>query len=99
MVKVTKTQYEVIEKVVERYKGDKTKATLNYIPSKTLGLETFMRCMIEGYELEQTKEEQLLDFYNNFRGKQGPTRYAIRMALGILGIYVEGISNDNGEQD
>lgn len=99
MVKVTKTQAEIIEKVVERYKGDKTKAALNYIPSKALGMETFTRCMIEGWELEQSKEEQLLDFYNCYRGKQGPTRYAIRMALGILGIYVEGISNDNGEQD
>lgn len=98
-MKVNKQQAEIIEKVLERYKGDKTRAMLNYTPSKALGLETFARCMIEGWELEQTKEEQLLDFYNCYRGKQGPTRYAIRTALGILGIYVEGISNDNGEQD
>lgn len=97
MVQVTKQQLEMIEKVLERYKGNKTKAALAYVPSQLMGIEMFVECMINGYELMKTKEELLLDFYKQYEGKQGPTRYAIRQALYILGIYVEGISDDNEE--
>lgn len=99
MIQVTKAQAEMIEKVLNRYGGDKTKAAVNYVPRQGFTLEMFVRCMIEGYETVQTKEEQLLHFYNCYKGKQGPTRYAIRMALRILDIHVEGITDDNGEQD
>lgn len=94
MIEVTKAQAEVIEKVVNRYGGDRAKAALNYVPRQGLPMELFIRCMIEGWKVAATKEEQLLDFYLNYEGKQGPSRYAIRTTLRILGIEVEGITND-----
>lgn len=99
MQKLTRQQGEIVEKVLTRYNGDKAKAAMNYVPSKVLNAEQFVRCMIEGWEVEYSKEDKLLFFYNSYKGKQGPTRYAIRMALQILDIHVEGISNDNGSED
>lgn len=92
MVQVNKQQLEMIEKILERYKGNKTKAALSYVPSQIMSIEMFVDCMIHGYELMKSKEDLLLDFY---KGKQGPTRYAIRQALYILGIFVGGISDDS----
>jgi len=99
MVKLNKQQGDVIEKVLSRYGGDKTKAAMNYVPSKVLNAEQFVRCMIEGWEVTLTKEEQIVELYSQYVGKQGPVRLAIRRVLSILDIYIEGVSNDVTDED
>ena len=62
MVNVSVHQAEVIEKVVARYNGDKTRAAIGYVPSKGLPMDLFVRCMIEGWNVIRTKEEKAVEF-------------------------------------
>jgi hypothetical protein len=99
MQKLNKQQGEIVEKVLQRYNGDKARAAINYVPSKVFPHETFVRCMVEGWEVSLTKEEQIMEVYSQYIGKQGPARLAIRRVLRILDIYIEGVSNDVTDED
>lgn len=92
MIKVTKPQAEIIDKVLERYKGDRTKAALNYQPNHLVGVETFTRAMIEGWEVERTKEDQIKDLFNSYP-KQGVAHKIIRKMCAIMELKVDGIDS------
>lgn len=89
-MKVNKQQVEIIEKVLKRYNGDRARAAMHYVPCKELNVELFTRCMIEGWEIERTKNEQLTDLYHAYN-KQGPARAVIKKVLKILEIKLDGI--------
>lgn len=95
-MKVTNQQAEIIEKVLNRYNGDKARAAMHYAPSKELGIELFTRCMIEGWEVERTKEQQIQDLYAHYKGKRGAdasvARPLIKRVLDILEVQVEGVN-------
>lgn len=93
MQKVTKEQADLIQKVIERYNGDKTKAAMNFVPSKGLTQEIFTRCMIEGYQITKPKEVMLRELYESYH-RQGVARTVIRKVLTILEVEVGGISDD-----
>lgn len=92
MMKITKAQLEVIDKVLTRYKGDKTKAALNYSPNHLLNVEMFTRCMIEGYEVQKSKEDQIKELFNKYN-KQGVAHGIIRKMCDIMEIKVEGVND------
>ena len=91
MVKVTKEQLDLITKILTRYNNNKTKASLNFIPSKDFSQEKFLNCMIEGYEVEKTKEESILELFNAY-SRQGPAHKIIRKMLDIYDMKVDGIN-------
>jgi hypothetical protein len=95
-MKVTKQQAEIIEKVLNRYNGDKARAAMGYAPCRQLSIELFTRCMIEGWEVERTKEQQIEDLYAQYKGKRGAdaslARPLIKRVLDILEIQIEGIN-------
>ncbi len=63
-------------------------------PLNKVDLMTFAKMLIHGYEIEQTAEEQLAEFYkvkpfNEFgRG----VRYGIKFALDALNLKIEGVN-------
>jgi len=90
MVKVTNEQMELIERVVARYNGDKAKAAMNFVPSKSFPHETFIRCMVEGYELKKSREEQVRELYAK---SSHPMRHSILRMLDIFEVKVEGVND------
>jgi hypothetical protein len=55
----------------------------------------YMRALVEGYEVEKTKEDRLLDYYNSNARELKDTgfrQHVIRRALEILEIKIEGIN-------
>lgn len=93
MVNVTQEQADLIEKVVSRYGGDKTKAALNFVQSKGLTSEVFVRCMIEGYTIVRTKEDRLKELYYSYH-RQGVARTVIKKVLLAIEMKVEGITDE-----
>lgn len=89
MIQVTKAQAEIIEKVLERYKGDKARAAMNYQPNHLVGIETFTRCMIEGWEIAQEPHDKIRALYER---SSYPMKSAILNVLNILGEQVEGVN-------
>lgn len=96
MLKVTKEQAEIIEKVLNRYKGDRARAAMGYAPCRQLSIELFTRCMIEGWEVERTKEQQIQELYGQYKGKRGAdaslARPLIKRVLDILEIEIDGVN-------
>ena len=97
MLKVTAEQKEIIEKVLNRYKGDRARAAMGYAPCRQLSIELFTRCMIEGYEVEMTKEQRVQELYSQYKGKRGAdaslARPLIKKVLDILEIKIEGVND------
>lgn len=91
MVKVTKEQFELICKVVLRYNNDRAKAAFNFIPTKDFSQEKFLKCMIEGWEVEKSKEDQILELFNTYP-RQGVAHKIIRKMLDIYGMKIDGIN-------
>ncbi len=63
MQKVTKEQAQVIDMVLNKYNGDKARAAMHFAPHAGISVELFTRCMIEGYEVPETKEDQIRAAY------------------------------------
>ena len=64
-------------------------------PINNLSIEDLCKCLIIGYELEETPEEKLLDLYKNsvINGYEGVQfRRGINETLKILDIKVKGIN-------
>lgn len=97
MIKVTAEQKEIIEKVVSRYNGDRARAAMHYAPCKIVSIELFTRCMIEGYEVELTKEQKIQELYAQYKGKRGVdasvARPVIKRMLDILDIKIDGVNS------
>lgn len=97
MIKVTVEQKDIIEKVLNRYNGDRARAAMHYAPCKQVGIELFTRCMIEGYEVELTKEERIQELYAHYKGKRGAdatlARPLIKKVLDILDVKIEGVNS------
>lgn len=91
-VKVTKAQEQLIENALRRYDNDRTRAALNYVHSKELPQTLFVRCMIEGWEVEKSKEDQILELFNSY-SNQGSMRPIIRKVLTILEMKIKGIND------
>ncbi|MGM7719398.1 hypothetical protein [Metabacillus sp. Hm71] len=80
-----------------------------YKPLNGMDLETLIKAVYIGYEVELTPEEQILDFYKLAEGKlkqyksEHMTRhikgqmYAIERISEILGIDIPGITSDEEE--
>jgi|LauGreDrversion4_2_1035121.scaffolds.fasta_scaffold277721_1 hypothetical protein len=97
MQKVTKAQNDIIETTLKKYKGDKAKAAMHFAPHSNVSIELFTRCMIEGYEVFETKEDQVRELY---RTAVYPTRFNMIRLLNILDIKIKGVNdNDDSEQD
>lgn len=91
--KVSAEQAELIQKVLYRYNHDRAKAMISFIPSRGLTSETFARCMLDGFEVVRTKQEQIKELYNRY-DKQGIAKYIIKQMCMICEIDVEGITDD-----
>ncbi len=90
MVKVNKEQLQIIEEMLVKYGQDRTRAALQYIHSKSLPQALFVRCMIEGWEVERSKEDQVKDLFNQYP-KQGVAHKIIRKMCEIMELKVDGI--------
>lgn len=65
--------------------------------AKHNGIETLMRALVIGYQVEQTPEERVREFYESFNAEimeHVYARTAIRSTLALLGITIEGINAD-----
>lgn len=97
MIKVTAEQKDIIEKVLNRYRGDRARAAMGYAPCRQLSIEIFTRCMIEGYEVEMTKEQQIQHLYSQYKGKRGAdaslARPLIKKVLDILELKIDGVND------
>ena len=65
---------------------------LNDVP-----IETLASALINGYEVKNTPEENLREYYDNFEKyplehADSQVRHGIRAALNILGIKIEGVN-------
>lgn len=92
MIKLTKEQFQVVEKVLNRYNGDRARAAMGYAPCREVSIELFTRCMIEGYEQEKTKEDQVLALFHQYP-RQGVAHNIIRRMLVIVDMKVKGIND------
>ena len=55
--------------------------------------DLLMEALVNGYEIERTPHEELLEYYGNIRGNHaGYESYGVIRTLSILGITVEGIN-------
>jgi biotin synthase-like enzyme len=68
-------------------KNKRYKAIHDYIHSSEENFKKYFKALVDGYEVEQTKEEQLLSYYNSL-GKPAE----IKKTLKILGIQIFGIN-------
>lgn len=59
------------------------------LPLNALSTEEFARCCLVGYEVEQTPEENLLDYFNITSGYD---KDLIRTVLLLLNIEIKGIN-------
>lgn len=72
-------------------------------PLNTLSLDTLIRALYIGYEVEKTPEEKVKELFDSYgpnsRGKREPSdgrvQVGIRLTLNTLGMIVEGINDDN----
>lgn len=91
MVKVNQEQLMIIEKVLDKFEQDRTRAALHYTHSKQLPQSLFVRCMIEGWEVQRSKEDQVKDLFNNYP-KQGVAHKIIRKMCEIMELKIDGIN-------
>ncbi|TYR75547.1 hypothetical protein FZC79_10270 [Rossellomorea vietnamensis] len=103
-VKLTQAQADAIEKIIDRNKAEMVTCHIEdpsgwfYEELKTMGVDTFIRAMYIGYEVEKTPGEKILDIWNtwdpersNDEGDRG-IREGIKMVLKALDMKVDGIN-------
>jgi len=106
MIEKVKLPRDVAE-VIERYRGlgctnegfvhDHIKSGIYHAQDAALSgfnLDTLIRALYIGYEVEEIPEDMLLRYYENLAEKYNG-QIAIKAALNILGIKVKGV-NDHG---
>lgn len=120
-VKLTKKQAEALEQLRSEWsKGaiirthvESSWTISKYRPLNELSIEELAKALINGYEVEQTPEEKLREYYelSNFlrydkedlvptvRQRMIGEQMGVRKTLNILGIKVEGINVDKTEGD
>jgi hypothetical protein len=99
--KVTKEQAEALKKYknplgsiqvdIEYYLENKNYFKSVFIPLKEMGFEKFVRCLVNGYEVELTKEEKILEYYNEALKVGDGLR--VQDVLNILEIKIKGVNN------
>lgn len=98
-VKLTKEQAEKIEKLLDYHTRDRIVndfVTAENRSKEGLTLDVLIKALYIGYEVDQTPEEQLVDFFNEQINTDGynqmATEAAIVKVLDILNIKVKGIN-------
>jgi len=68
---------------------------------KELDREALLHAIFYGYEVEQTPEEKLREYYESLdmQSREADEAYGVRETLNILGITIEGINADKTEED
>lgn len=110
-VVLTKEQAEAIENIKEVY-SDYTFIIKSHVedsdgwfgksePLNDLNLDSLIRALYIGYEVEQTREEKLVQEYWQHKQKDvtawGYYADGIKAAIDILDITIEGINGDSDE--
>ena len=105
-VKVNKEVFDALENFIEGYdkrlhlaleviykqKGFYSK---EYLALNSLSVDEICKCLIIGYELEETPEEELARYYNmeSENIMDDVFNSGIRCALNTLGIQIKGINS------
>jgi hypothetical protein len=62
-----------------------------FLPLTEMGFDKFVRCLVNGYEVELTKEERVLQYYNDTPDVF--QKIIVRNILSILDIKVKGVND------
>jgi hypothetical protein len=99
--KVTKEQAKALSAFleIEQILSERVKEYLQYVdtwkdfylPLKEIGFDKFVRCLVNGYEVELTKEEKALNYYKTLDNY--PSLFAIKRILDILEIKIKGVND------
>jgi hypothetical protein len=99
-VKLTKKQAEALETVNHISKAEVIELHIEnpdgwaHECMNGMNLDTLIRALYIGYEIEQTPEEQLLECYKNYKDNPG-VRHGVKMTLNTLNIKIKGINTDD----
>lgn len=76
--------------IVEYHATGKGKWDISYL--NTLDLDTLITALYIGYEVEETPEEKIWDFYHTKAACEMHPHHAIQNVLNILNIKIEGVN-------
>jgi hypothetical protein len=98
--KVTKSEAEALEKYmsirgslekhIDFYLKSSTTWTVAYLPLVKMGFDKFVRCLINGYEVELTRKERALDYYLD---SPNYVQYYLKEFADILEIKIKGVND------
>lgn len=100
---VKKEQNNNFQTIVEYHMDKFPEWSSELTPLNALSLDSMIRALYIGYEVEKTPEEKVKELYNNYGPNSRDEQYyadervqmGIRQTLNVLGMKVEGINDDN----
>jgi hypothetical protein len=100
--KVKEDHVNNFERIVEYHMDKFPEWSYELTPLNSLSLDSMIRALYIGYEIEKTPEEKVKELYGSYHvGAMSGERYdegaqdAIERMLEIIGMKVEGINIDN----
>jgi hypothetical protein len=72
-------------------KEKRYKVICDYIQVSDENFKNYFNALVNGYEVEQTKEERLVLIYNNLTI---PGQHTLKLTLNTLGIEIKGINKE-----
>jgi hypothetical protein len=74
-------------------KNKRYKTIFDYIQSSDENFKKYFNALVNGYEVEFTKEERLKNYYESCLSNKSTAKvYAIEHTLYLLGIEIEGVN-------
>jgi hypothetical protein len=74
-------------------KEKRYKVIHEYIHGSDENFKKYFKALVDGYEVEQTKEERLRDVYACWVKEGNERAIGVEIALAILGIEIKGVTN------